>query len=235
MNGNISYGDLGLVDAFCMISAFTPKDVKITMIGPHMLAKVAHDEHYGDIKAVMQDLAEVLNQNFRELQEAGCRHVQIDEPLFAAVDRDEVEAAVEAINHAFEGIDMYKWIHICQGNYSVSDTFDSGDQIGHRYFDFGEYPADLIANIQCDALMVEHDFAHAYETVLKDQQLAVGAADVQTKNIETPEQIIERIEALKWLSPEQTLITSSCGLNHLPRHIAFGKLKAMADAEQMLR
>ena len=235
LNGKISYGDLGLVDEFRMISAFIPKDVKITMTGPHMLAKVAHDEHYGDIKAVMQDLAEVLNQNFRELQEAGCRHVQIDEPLFAAADRDEVEAAIEAINQAFEGIDMYKWIHICQGNYSVSDEFDSGSQIGHRYFDFGEYPADLITNIQCDALMVEHDFAHAYETVLKDQQLAVGAADVQDIQVENPEQMIERIEALKWLSPEQTLITSSCGLNHLPREIAFGKLKAMAEAEKMLR
>ena len=84
--------------------------------------------------------------------------------------------------------------------------------------------------------MVEYDFAHAYQTVLKDeQQLAVGATDVQTKQVESPEQIIERIESLKWLSPEQTLITSSCGLNHLPREVAFGKLKAMADAEQMLR
>lgn len=130
LNGKIGYGDLGLVDEFRMISAYTPKDPKITMTGPHMLAKVVHDGHYGDIKAVMQDLAEVLNQNFRELQEAGYRHVQIDEPLFAAVDRDEVEAAVEAINQAFEGIDMYKWIHICQGNYSVSDDFDSGTRSG---------------------------------------------------------------------------------------------------------
>ena len=65
--------------------------------------------------------------------------------------------------------------------------------------------------------------------------MLVGAADVQDKRVENPEQIIERIQALKWLSPEQTLITSSCGLNHLPREIAFGKLKAMADAERMLR
>ena len=79
-DAKIGHGDLGLVDEFRMISAFTSKDVKITMTGPHMLANVAHDEHYGDIKAVMNDPAEVLNQNFRELQEAGCRHVQIDEP-----------------------------------------------------------------------------------------------------------------------------------------------------------
>lgn len=234
LTGKVEYGDLGLVDEFRMVSAFTPRDVKVTMTGPHMLAKVAHDEHYGDIKPFMQDLAEVINRNFRELQEAGCTHVQIDEPLFAAADRDEVKAAIESINVAFEGIDMYKWVHICQGNYSVSDEFDSGDQIGHRYFDFGEYPADLITDIACDSLMVEYDFADAYRDVLKEQQLAVGAADVQDKRIEDPEQIAERIESLTWLSPEQTLITSSCGLNHLSRDLAYGKLKAMAGAKKIL-
>ncbi len=235
LTGKVEYADLTLVDEFEMISRFTDQDVKITMTGPHMLAKVAHDEHYGDIKPFMQDLAEVINRNFRDLQAAGCRHVQIDEPLFAAVERDEVEAAVDAINQAFEGIDMYKWVHICQGNYSVSEDFDAGDQVGHRYFDFGEYPADLITKIDCDALMVEFDFANAYRDVLNNQQLSVGAVDVQNKQVESPEQIVERIDALKWLQPEQTLITSSCGLNHLSREIAFGKLKVMTDAKQMLR
>ncbi len=234
LNGKIEYGDLGLVEEFEMVSRFTDKEVKITMTGPHMLAKVAHDEYYGDIKQVMQDLAKVLNRNFRYLQEAGCKHIQVDEPLFAAVERDEVEAAVEAINQSFEGIDMYKWVHICQGNYSVSDEFDSGDQIGHRYFDFGEYPADLISRIECDALMVEYDFVDTYEGLLGDKQLAIGASDVQNKQVETPEEIAERVRSHEWLSPEQTLITTSCGLNHLPREIAFGKLKAIADAKAAL-
>ncbi|MGI9048967.1 MAG: hypothetical protein ACR2GU_06305 [Rubrobacteraceae bacterium] len=236
LNGKIEYGDLGLVDEFRMVSRFTDKDVKVTMTGPHMLAKVAHDEHYGDIKQVMQELAKVINRNFRDLQEAGCKHVQIDEPLFAAADRDEVEAAIGAINQAFEGVDcMYKWVHICQGNYSVGDEFDQGEQIGHRYFDFGEYPADLISRIQCDVLMVEYDFVDAYKDVLGEQQLAIGAADVQERRIETPEQIVERIQAHPWLPPEQTLITTSCGLNHLPREVAFGKLKTVADASAALR
>jgi 5-methyltetrahydropteroyltriglutamate--homocysteine methyltransferase len=235
LTGKVGYGDLGLVDEFRIVSTFARGEPKVTMTGPHMLAKVAHDEHYGDISAFMMDLAGVINRNFRELEAAGCRHIQIDEPLFAAVDRLEVEAAVEAINQAFEGIGMYKWVHICQGNYSVSEEFDSGDQIGHRYFDFGEYPADVITRIECDALMVEYDFADRYDGVLTNQQLAVGAADVQSKTVESPEQIIERVEAQRWLSPDQTLITSSCGMNHLPRSVAFGKLKAMADASAALR
>src|ERR1700730_4075186 len=33
-----------------------------------------------------------------------------------------------------------------------------------------------------------------------------------------------RMETYRWLAPEQTIVTSSCGLNHLPRKTAFGKL-----------
>ena len=70
--------------------------------------------------------------------------------------------------------------------------------------------------------------------LLGDKQLAVGAVNVQDVNVETPEAVVERITALTWLPPEQTLITSTCGMNHLPRQIAFGKLKAMAGAKRIL-
>ena len=189
LTGPIGSADLGLVDEYNMVSTFARKDVKVTMTGPHMLAKVAWDEHYNDINVFMQELAKVINANFLSLQAAGCRHVQIDEPLFAAVDRGEVEAAVDAINQAFEGVTMTKWVHICQGNYAVGEDYDG--QIGHRYFDFGEYPADLIVNIDCEALMVEYDYASAYEGLLRDQQLAVGAADVIDKRVESPDTIVE--------------------------------------------
>ena len=234
LTDRVSYGDLGLVDEFQMVSTYSHADVKVTMTRPHMLAKVAHDEFYGgDMTGFMNDLAEVLNRNFRELQDAGCRHVQVDEPLFAAVDRPEVEAAVEAINAAFEGITMTRWVHICQGNYAVGEDYDG--QIGHRYFDFGQYPADLIAGIDCDALMVEYDFAGAYQGQLRNQQLAVGAADVTKPEVEPADVLVDRIQAESWLPPEQTLITSTCGLNHLPRDVAFAKLSAMSTAQARLR
>jgi 5-methyltetrahydropteroyltriglutamate--homocysteine methyltransferase len=52
--------------------------------------------------------------------------------------------------------------------------------------------------------------------------------------VESAETIAERISKYSWLPPEQTPITSSCGMNHLPRHIAFGKLQAMAGAKRIL-
>ncbi len=73
-----------------------------------------------------------------------------------------------------------------------------------------------------------------FEGRLGNKQLGVGAVDVQAPNVETGEQVAERIRAHRWLAPEQTIITSSCGLNHLPRHIAFGKLRAMTEAKAIL-
>jgi 5-methyltetrahydropteroyltriglutamate--homocysteine methyltransferase len=129
--------DLGLVDEFRSVSALTGKPVKVTMTGPHMLAKVAYDEFYNDLPKMMADLGKLLRSNFKKLAAAGCKHIQIDEPLFTMSDDDEVAAAVDAINLAIEGLtrELHVSIHICQGNYAVGKEYDA--QIGHRYFDVG--------------------------------------------------------------------------------------------------
>ena len=230
----IGEADLGLVEEFKTVSKYARKPVKITMTGPHMLAKVAWDEHYGDIAAMMMDLGKILKRNFEDLESAGCRYVQIDEPLFAISDDAEVKAAVDAINLSVESLkDISVQVHVCQGNYAVGPEYDG--QIGHRYFDTGRYPAELICQINCDVLLIEHDCTPKYEGLLGNKYLAVGAVDVQNLKVETPQEIAERVLKYPWLSPEQTLLTSSCGMNHLPRDIAFGKLVAMACAQGMLR
>ncbi len=226
--------DLGLAAEFRMVSAMTRKPVKVTMTGPHMLAKIAYDEHYGDLPRMMADLAELLRFNFRLLAEAGCKHIQIDEPLFTMSDDAEVQAAVDSINAAIEGFpeDIHVSTHVCQGNYAVGKEYDA--QIGHRYFDTGRYKADLICKIDCSSYLIEHDMTHHYEGLLGNRQLGVGAVDVQDPKVETGEIVAARISKYGWLSPEQTIVTSSCGFNHLPRDVASGKLQAMSDAKRIL-
>jgi 5-methyltetrahydropteroyltriglutamate--homocysteine methyltransferase len=204
------------------------------MTGPHLLAAVAYDEYYNDCKRMIDDFGKLLRQNFKSLADAGCKHIQIDEPYFTVADDDEVRAAVAAINMSIEGLpdDVHVMVHVCQGNYAVGPDYDG--QIGHRYFDQGRYKADLVCQIECDGYLIEHDMASHYQSCLGGRQLGVGAIDVQAPNIETGAQVVERIKAHRWLAPEQTIITSSCGFNHLPRHIALGKLCAMADAKSML-
>ena len=62
-------------------------------------------------------------------------------------------------------------VHICQGNYAVGADYDG--QIGHRYFDTGRYPAELICKINCDALLIEHDQTPKYEGLLGNKYLVV--------------------------------------------------------------
>jgi len=226
--------DLGLVDEFKMVTALTRKPVKITMTGPHMLAKVAYDEHYNDIAKMMQDLAKLLHHNFKMLAEAGCEHIQIDEPLFTVADDAEVRSAIGAINLAIEGLpeNIHVSMHVCQGNYAVGKEYDG--QIGHRYFDHGRYKADLVCEANCSSVLIEYDMTPHYEGLLGNKQLGVGAVDVQDPKVESGETVAARIRANKWLAPEQTIVTSSCGFNHLPRSTAFGKLKAMTEAKRIL-
>jgi len=226
--------DLGLADEFRAVSAIAHKPVKITMTGPYFLAKVAYDEYYKDLVVMMTDVAKLLRHNFRLLADAGCKHIQIDEPFFTMAEEHEVESAVAAINLAIADLsrDIHVSVHVCQGNYAVGKEYDA--QIGHRYFDSGRYKADLICKIACSSFLIEHDMTPQYKGHLKNQQLGVGAVDVQDPKVESGETVAERIRAHSWLAPEQTIITSSCGFNHLPQAIAFGKLKAMTEAKHIL-
>lgn len=226
--------DLGLVDEFRMVSSLADKPVKITMTGPHMLAKVAYDEHYNDVGSMMVDLGKLLHHNFRMLADAGCKHIQIDEPLFTLADDAEVNAAVDVINAAIEGLPagIHTSTHVCQGNYAVGKDYDG--QIGHRYFDAGRYKAYLVCKIKTTSYLIEHDMTGHYEGLLENHQLGVGAVDVQDPKVESGEAVAARISKYKWLAPEQTIITSSCGFNHRPRGTAAGKLRAMTQAKHIL-
>ena len=226
--------NLGLVDEFKTVSALTGKPVKVTMTGPHMLAKVAYDEHYNDLPRMMADIGKLIRYNFKMLADAGCKHIQIDEPLFTMSDDAEVLAAVDAINLAIEDLpdDVHVSTHICQGNYAVGKEYDA--QIGHRYFDTGRYKADCVCKIECSSYLIEHDMTDHYEGLLRNQQIGVGAVDVQDPKVENGETIAARIAKYKWLAPEQTIVTSSCGFNHLPRNVAAGKLRSMTEAKRIL-
>ncbi|MFZ3234463.1 MAG: hypothetical protein WA417_23435 [Stellaceae bacterium] len=226
--------DLGLVEEFQTVAAFARQPVKITMTGPHFLTAVAYDEYYNDPARMMSDAAKLLHNNFARLAAAGCKHIQLDEPYLTPPSDEDVLKAVDAVNLAIEGLpeDVHVSVHVCQGNYAVGPDYDG--QIGHRYFDTGRYKADLLVRIACHSLLIEDDRADQFEGLLGDKQLGVGAVDVQDPNVETGELVALRIAGHRWLAPEQTIITSTCGFNHLPRHVALGKMRAMREAKAIL-
>ena len=64
----------------------------------------------------------------------------------------------------------------------------------------------------------------------------LGVIDLGNPEIETAEMIADRIRhGLKYVSPDRLIPAPDCGMKYMPRHVAFGKLKAMSDAAAMVR
>ena len=54
--------------------------------------------------------------------------------------------------------------------------------------------------------------------------------------IETPQTVAARIRrALPYVPAERIVVAPDCGMKYLPRAVAFGKMKAMAEGAAMVR
>jgi len=229
---------LGLVDELSFLRATTERPVKIAMTGPHMFARVAWDEHYGDLEALAMDMATVVNAELRRLDEAGCDVIQLDEPILWFLPQDQ-PWGIRAINACFEGVKhAKKALHVCQGNYNP----DPAAHVGIRIFP-AEFAAILpviqganvdvvliaFASLGVEDLAALHDFP-------RDKALGVGAVDVQTHRVETPEEIAQTIQRVAtFIDPEHLWVNPDCGLNHLPRDVASAKLRAMVAGTHLAK
>ena len=69
ISGTHCVGKSTLIDEF--LRAHTDKPIKITIPGAFTMAKMALDQHYGDLEALIMAYAAALNEEVRELKTAG--------------------------------------------------------------------------------------------------------------------------------------------------------------------
>jgi 5-methyltetrahydropteroyltriglutamate--homocysteine methyltransferase len=71
---------------------------------------------------------------------------------------------------------------------------------------------------------------------LSSKKILLGVIDLGNPEIEAVSVIADRIRhGLKYVAAERLIPAPDCGMKYLPRHIAFGKLKAMSDAAAIVR
>jgi 5-methyltetrahydropteroyltriglutamate--homocysteine methyltransferase len=64
----------------------------------------------------------------------------------------------------------------------------------------------------------------------------VGAINVASVNIETPEKVASTLRAaMEFVDAERIIACTNCGMAPLPRHVAEGKLKALGAGAALLR
>jgi 5-methyltetrahydropteroyltriglutamate--homocysteine methyltransferase len=221
---------LGLADDFRFLRAFTERETKFCVTGPHSLSKRIRNEHYPSEEAFAMDIARVLNLELKELVKAGARLIQIDEPYYSGFP-DDLTWGVNALNTLVEGVDAKIAVHICYGNRYGKPSWEGS----YRYL----FPRILGAKVHQltlefarrggEDLELFREFAPPFE-------LGVGVIDVKTQAVETPDMVAERIrKALEVVPAERVFILPDCGCFHLPRDVAFAKLRAMVEGTRQVR
>lgn len=210
------------------LRAQTDKPIRITIPGPFTMTQQLYDEHYHDDVALAMDCAAALNEEIRELFAAGADVVQLDEPFLQAQPDKARSFAIPAINRALEGAKGKTAVHLCFGYAARVSTKPSG------YSFLPELNACKADQISIETAQPKLDCAVLSK--LPDKHIILGVLDLGDMTVETPETIAGRVRrALPYVSPDRVILAPDCGMKYLPRDVAFGKLKAMAEAAAILR
>ena len=208
----------------------TDRAAKITLPGPFTMGQQARDEFYKDDEALAMALAEAVNAEALQLQQAGADVIQLDEPWVRNDPAAAKRYAVKAINRALRGITVPTVVHICFGYAAVvpGDTKPSG------YSFLAELADSSAEQISIEAAQPKLDLGVLAD--LSAKKIMLGVIDLGNPEIETAAVIADRIRhGLQHVSADRLIPAPDCGMKYMPRHIAFGKLKAMADAAATVR
>lgn len=216
--------------------SFTDRPVKITLPGPMTIADTTADAHYGDPKALGADLAAALNAEVLALAEAGCRHIQIDEPLFARKPREALDYGLAHIDRCWQGVPAHvtKVMHICCGYPNHLDQEDYAKADPNAYFEL----AEAVDASQVDVVSIEDAHRHNDLSLLdrfRNTAVIFGVIAIARSRVETVEEVRERLKAaLAHLPPERLIAGPDCGLGHLGRDLAMKKLRVLSEAAKSL-
>lgn len=212
--------------------AATDKPVKITIPGPITIMDTTANEFYGDARAQAFDLAAALNFEIRALAEAGCKFIQVDEPLFARKPDAALEFGIEALERCFEGVpdDVTRVMHMCCGypNHLDDDEYLKADPMS--YFQIaGALDASSINQVS-----LEDAHRHNDLTLLEKftrTTVIFGSVAIAQSRVETIQEVVSRLNvALDHIDRDRLIAAPDCGLGFLGRELAMTKLKVMCEA-----
>ncbi|HVY43288.1 MAG TPA: methionine synthase [Hyphomicrobiaceae bacterium] len=217
--------------------AHTRKQLKFTLPGPMTICDTIADAHYGRRADMAMAFAALLNAEARELEALGVDVIQFDEPAFNVFMRDVKEWGITALERAAEGLTCKTAVHICYG-YGIDANIKWKETLGSEWRQYDEiFPALNASRInQVSLECAGSKVPISLISHLKDKEILVGAIDVATRRIETPEDVARTIRAaMVHADAERIQPCTNCGLAPLPRDVAAGKLAALGAGAALMR
>lgn len=216
------------VETLKFLKAHTDRPVKITLPGPFTMSQQAQNDHYDSPAEAAMDYAAAVKEEIADLFAAGADVVQLDEPYMQARPEAAEDYGLAALNAALEGAAGTTAVHICFGYAAI---------IHERPEGYSFLPQ--LQNCSCNQISLETAQSNLDTSVLetlRGKTIILGVLDLSDMTVETPETVASRIRrALPHADPDKIIVAPDCGLKYLPREVARGKIRAMAQGAALVR
>ena len=215
----------------------TDKPIKWALPGPMTMIDTLSDQYYGSREKLAWEFAALLNQEAKELEAAGVDIIQFDEPAFNVFFDEVNDWGIAALERAIEGLKCDTAVHICYG-YGIKANTDWKQTLGSEWRQYEaifpklQQSAIDMVSLECQNSRVPMELIE----LIRGKKVMVGAIDVATHQIETPEQVAATLhKALQFVDAKNLYPCTNCGMAPLPRHVAQGKLFALAQGAKLVR
>ena len=217
--------------------ANTSHAIKFTLPGPMTMVDTLYDEYYGSREKLAFAFAEILNQEAKEIAALGVDVVQFDEPAFNVYFDEVRDWGVKALERARRDVPTKCAVHICYG-YGIEANIKWKETLGDVWRQY-EQTFPLLAKSTIDQVSLECANSHVpidLIALLEGKDVLVGAIDVASTKVETPEDVAKVLrEALKHVPRERLYACTNCGMVPLARDVAAGKLAALGAGAALVR
>jgi 5-methyltetrahydropteroyltriglutamate--homocysteine methyltransferase len=215
----------------------TDQPIKWALPGPMTMVDTLYDAHYRSREKLAWEFATILNQEAKELQAAGVDIIQFDEPAFNVFFDEVNDWGVAALEKAIEGLTCETAVHVCYG-YGIAANTDWKETLGAEWRQYEKIFPKLqaskidIVSLECHNSHVPMDLIE----LIRGKKVMVGAIDVATTTIETPEEVADTLRrALQFVDADKLYPSTNCGMAPLPRSVARGKLASLGAGADILR
>jgi 5-methyltetrahydropteroyltriglutamate--homocysteine methyltransferase len=217
--------------------AHTTRALKFTLPGPMTIVDTIADRHYGDRVEMAMAFADLLNEEARELAAIGVDVIQFDEPAFNVYLDEAADWGIAALHRAIDGLACTTAVHICYG-YGIQANIDWKAGLGGEWRQYERiFPALAASRID----QVSLECANSRVPIellglLAGKDVLVGAIDVATGQVETPDEVAATIDrALRHVPAERLFPCTNCGMAPLDQALAYKKLEALSAGAALVR